>query len=445
VTIAREVTLECPFEELGAKVLREASIKTNAEAGDGTTTSIVLAEQILKLASRRVALGESPVFIKEGLLAAADFVIAQVQKGAKPVETNQQRASVAINSCANAADGTMVAEAVTRVGADGIITIEENNSGATTLTFVDGLEIDAGLAGPYFCEDPESLSTTFENAKVRILDQKLMSLREILPFLESAVQEKFPLVLIADDYSPDVIQALVLNKVRAGLRVCALKCGIPGDRRDAILGDIAALADGTCDKVIMSMDNSKFISKPTAKLQERIKLVRAQLAAADDEYNKVRLGERLARLTNGVAVISVGCATQIEQKEKRLRIEDAVAATRAACQEGVVVGGGLALLRTKKVLTKHIKTMPQSRKCGAEILFEALDAPFRQICVNSGVNPDLVMTRLGSKCGFDARTRRYVDMFTAGIVDPAKVVKTALKNAASVAATLLTTEGVVLK
>ena len=453
VTIVRDVKLECPYEDLGVQVLREASIKTNTEAGDGTTTSIVLAEQIINKASRRIALGESPVLIKEELLGAANFAISEISKTAKPVETDEQRRAIAINSCANVADGTMVADAVSKVGANGIVTIEENKNGKTTLTFVDGLELACELTSPYFCEDANTLSTTFENAKIFITDQKITSIKSILPTLEIAAKEKFPLVIIADDYSPEVVSALVVNKVRAGLRICALRCGIFADRRDALLGDLAALTGavvhtdfsdgemtlGICDKVVMSLENSKFISKGTDALEERIKLIKAQLdkADAEDEYNKTRLGERLARLTNGVAIISVGCATEIEQKEKRLRIEDALAATRAACEEGIVAGGGLALLGLKKR-----KNFPKG--VGAEILMEVLDSPFRQICENSGVNADLILSQLTETRGYDANKNEFVDMFAAGIVDPAKVVKQALKNAVSVAATLLTTESIVL-
>lgn len=459
VTIARDVKLECPYESMGAQVLREASIKTNTEAGDGTTTSIVLAQAILEHASRYIAAGVSPVFIKEGLLVAADFVVTEVAKAAKSIRTDADIRAIAINSCSNIADGIIVADAVSRVGAKGIITIEENKTGTTTLCFVDGLEIACELASPYFCEDPNTLSTTFENAKVFITDKRINSIKEILATLEDCAREKYPLVIIADDYSAEVLSALVLNKVRAGLRICALKCNIFSGHRDAILGDLAALAGaevrtdfsddgiklGTCDKAVMSMENSKFISKSSDALKKRIQLILAQIARTDDEYNKTSLSERLARLTGGVAIISVGCATEIEQKEKRLRIEDALAATRAACEEGIVAGGGLALLRVKKILARHMKAMPKNQIHGAQILLEILDAPFRQICINSDINPDLVQSRITRHFGFDASNGKFVDMFDTGIVDPAKVVKCALKNAASVAGTLLTTEGIVLQ
>jgi chaperonin GroEL len=446
VTIAREIKLECPFESLGAQVLREASIKTNTEAGDGTTTSIVLAEQIMNKAAKRIALGESPISIKESLFAATDFVIAELSKMAKPIETDDQRKAIAINSCANITDGTMVAQALAKVGANGIVTIEENKTGMTTLTFVDGLEINCELASPYFIEDEATLSTTFENAKICISDQKLTTLKAILPTLEEAATEKTPLVIVADDYSPEVVQALLVNKVRAGLRVAPLRVGFLADRRDAILGDLKALAGEKCDKVVMTLETSKFISKSTDALEKRIELIKAQLAATDDEYNKTRLGERLARLTSGVAIISVGCATEIEQKEKRLRIEDALAATRAACEDGIVVGGGLALLQIKNQNKTHEKPLKnQLKNLGVEILFEILDAPFRQICANSDVNADLILPHISSTQGYDAGKNKFVDMFTAGIVDPAKVVKCALKNAVSVAGTLLTTEGIVLQ
>lgn len=459
VTIAREIKLDCPYESIGAQVLREASIKTNSDAGDGTTTSIVLAEQILKAATRYIAAGASPVMIKEGILAAAEFVTSEISKNAKSIHTNAETRAIAINSCASTADGTMVAEAISKVGMKGIITVEENKNGITTLSFVEGLEVCAELASPYFCENPEALSTIFENAKVLVTDTQIKSIKQILPVLEKCAREKNQLVIIADDYTPEVLSALVINKVHAGLRICALKCNFFYDRRDAILGDLAALTDsaiytdfldddiklGTCDKIIMSMGSSKFISKKTEVLDKRIQLIQAQIAATNDEYNKTRLVERLARLTNGVAVISIGCTTEVEQKEKRLRIEDAIAATRAACEEGIVAGGGLALLYTKKGLTKYIKTLPDSQVHGAKILLEALDAPFRQICINSDINADLIQSRITKTIGYDARNRKLVDMFSAGIMDPAKVVGCALKNAASVAGTLLTTEGIVLQ
>lgn len=479
VTIAREIELECPYEAIGAHVLREASIKTNTQAGDGTTTSILLAQQILELASKKISFGESPVLIKEGLFEAADVVVAEVSKAALPIERSGQRRAIAINSCANVADGIMVADAVSRIGANGIVTVEENKSGTTALTFVDGLELNLELASPYFCEDASTLSTIFKDAKVFITDKRINSIKEVLTVLEDCAREKAQLVIIADDYAPEVVSALVVNKVRAGLRVCALRCGFFANQRDALLGDLAALTSGeiladfsenpiklgTCDKVIMSLESSKFISHKTDALANRVQLIKAQLDATNDEYNKARLGERLARLTNGVAVISVGCATEVEQKEKRLRVEDALAATRAACEEGIVAGGGLALLHTKTALAKYIKSMPKLKRVGAEILLEVLDTPFRQICANSEVNADLILPKVrrgGNGCiadinadlsfqkinpifGYDALNRKFVDMSAAGIVDPAKVVKCALRNAVSVAGTLLTTEGIVLK
>jgi chaperonin GroEL len=466
VTIAREVKLECPFESIGAQILREASIKTNAEAGDGTTTSIVLAEQIMTKAAKHINNGESPIMLKEGILVAADFIVSQITNTALPITTDEHRRAIAINSCANTTDGTMVAEAVSRVGIDGIVTIEENKTGRTTLSFADGLELSCELASPYFCEDAETLTTTFENARLLITDQKIVSIKDILPILETAAREKYPLCIIADDYTPEVISALIVNKVRAGLRVAALRCGYFADRRDAILGDLCALTNATlvscdndltpanaqishqgiCEKVVMGLETSKFItnSENNQRFADRISQIRAQLLKTEDEYNKTRLGERLARLSNGVAIISVGCATEVEQREKRLRIEDALAATRAACSEGIVAGGGVALLNIQKALSKHIQTIPKSQRIGAQILLEVLQSPFRQICENSGVNADIILPKITKARGFDAKTRRFVCPFTAGIVDPAKVVKCAIKNAASVAGTLLTTEGIVL-
>jgi chaperonin GroEL len=335
---------------------------------------------------------------------------------------------------------------------------------------VEGFEADCGLASPYFCEDPARLQTVFEDARILITDQKLSHVKDILPILESALRDKFALVIIADDFSPEALSALVVNRARAGLRVAALKINGIADRRASVLGDIAALtgaaiishsADlslsdaseghlGTCKKVIMNMEDTKFIADGGAGVAERIASIKAQIEAEGDEYNRARLGERLARLSGGVAILSVGAATEIEQKEKRLRIDDAVAATRAACEQGIVAGGGLALLRVQKVLRVHVKTLPEPLRAGAGIVCEALSAPISQICANSGKNPGVIIdkisrTRKNKNRGFDARSGRFVDMISAGIIDPAKVTKNALLNAASVAATLITTEGIILQ
>jgi len=466
VTIANEAEFECPFENIGARVLREASMKTNQTAGDGTTTAVLLAAEIIEKGLRRIELGSSPVLVKQGLEKAAEFVLKILAQSAKPISTFGERAAIAASSCGSSADGNMVAEAVGSIGANGIITVEENKNGKTALTFVEGLELDCALASPYFCEDVQGLSVTFENAKILITDQKIQSVKEILPILEAAAREKFPLVIIADDFTPEVVSALVINKVRAGIRVAALRCGI-GTRRSAVLEDLAAFTDatvisaandlrpalaeaghlGNCGKVIMGLETAKFISGGTARLAERVTLIKAQVAKAladgADEYSQARLAERLARLTNGVAVISVGAPSEIEQKEKRLRIEDAVNATKAACGEGIVAGGGAALLGVKKKLKKYITEFPKNLKDGAEILYDCLESPMRQICLNCDQNPDIIVSKCSGRVGFDALNLKVTDMFEANIVDPVKVVKSALRNAVSVAGTLLTTEAII--
>ena len=446
VTIAKEASFECPYENIVAEVIREASINTNSVAGDGTTTAIVLASSIIENAHKRIMLGCDPMQIKEKMFLETKKLICQIDKQSKKITTSDGIRAVAINSSANTQDGEMVATAIEKVGAHGVITLEENKNGKTTLKFVDGLEMPLQLASPYFCDT--DLNCTFENARVLVTDQKITTLKDVLPLLEQSMRDQFPIIIVADDFAPEIISALVVNRARAGVRVAALRCGFIQDRKEALLGDLAALTGtspifesmgskmsevtiddlGTCEKAIMGLDTSKFISNSPG-LDDRIKSIQSQIDKTDDEYNKLRLQERLAKLSGGVAVISVGCVSEIEQKEKRLRIEDAINAARAACEEGIVAGGGISYLNL-------------STDC--EILSESLSAPFRQICTNSGVIPDIILTKCRGNVGYDALNDKFVNMFDANIVDPAKVVKSALENAVSVAGTLLTTEAIIV-
>ena len=456
VTIAREFKLEDPFENLGARVLLGCSIKTNETAGDGTTSAIVFGESLLKLGGKQISLGASPVLIKEGMTAAAEFLVSEIEKHALPAEGKDKIFAIAANSCASKTDGKTVAEAFERLGKNGIISVEENSLGQTTLSFTEGLEINTELASPYFCEDPVNQKTVFEDAGILVTEQKISSIKEILPVLEHTFSNKQPLVIIAEDFSADVVAALIVNRVRAGVRVAALRCVRLGERKDAILGDIAALTGatlgvgienlGTCQKVVCGMSSAKFISAGHDKLQNRIEQIKGQINAADDEYNKTRLAERLAKLTNGVAVISVGCATEIEQKERKLRIEDAVAAARAAIEEGIVAGGGLAYIRLEKPLESHIKTLPAGQRIGARVVLESLPAVMCQIAINAGACPDVVLEKIrnGRKgFGFNALNSKYCDLAAFDIIDPAKVIKSVIRNAVSAVGTLLTTEAII--
>jgi chaperonin GroEL len=466
VTIAKQVKLDDRFENLGASSLLGASLKTNEKAGDGTTSVILLSAELLRQGQKQIALGFSPVQIKNGILEASAFVIEYIKKVAVRADTYDKIFAVAANSCADIKYGELVAEAVYKSGDDGVVTVEENLCGVTSLSFSDGLEVPLCLASPYFCDNAERLETVFHDAKILITNKTVMSVKELVRILELVAARKEKLVIIADDFYPEVIAALVLNKVRMGLQIVALKAGSLGERRDALLEDIACLVNtkvicpeqdlkldditfeqlGKCDKIICGMAVAKIIATGSEKLSRRIEQIRAQIKEATDEFTGSILHRRLASLTRGIAVISVGCATEIETREKKQRVDDAVAAAKVALHSGIVEGGGTTLLRAAKQLAKYIKKMPKDKRQGAEILCGSLSCVLRQICLNAGFPPDTVTARvMRGHCGFDAATGRYTDMFKASIVDPAEVVINIVQNAASVVATLLTTEGIIIK
>jgi len=468
VTIAREVTLDDPFENLGSDILRQASLQTNHHAGDGTTSAVVLGYELLRRGSARVADGASPVLLKKGLTAASEFVTNYVSKMARPCTGYDTILAVAANSCADIDDGKLVAGALSRVGADGVVTIQESHHASAALTFVEGFECLLALASPYFALNHERLETTLTDACVLVTPHAVTSLKDLVPVLEYIAKEGMKLAIIAADFSPEAVAGLVLNKVRGGLNLVALSGAKLGDRIDAVFGDIAALtgatvlsaendlrlADtlphhlGTCDKIICDMASTKILADKLDKangLSARIEQIRGQIAASTDEYTKTRLRERLARLTSGIAVITVGAPTQIETYERKLRVEDALAAATAAMRHGIVEGGGVTYIRAAQALQKHIKKMPPEHRLGAQILADSLEVILRQICINADVAPKEVIKRVSDgRLGYDALAGTFVNMFTAGIVDPAAVIKNVVENSASAVGTLLTTEGIII-
>ena len=471
VTIARAIKCSDEYENLGAEILRGASNKTNSAAGDGTTSAIVLGHKILQLTHRQIALGASPIFLKDGLTHAAAFVTKWVNDNAIKVSNSsggdspfKERggtpegcdgvcsllSAVASNSCASSHDGALVARALTTVGPDGVVIIDENTRGTTDLTVCEGLESRITLASPYFAADPAKLETVLTDATVITSQSQISNLKDIFPTLEKCGAEHRAVAIIAEDFSPDVISALVLNRVRGGLDVVALKRG-KVTNFEAELGDInAILVDGKCEKLICGMTSTKIIA-PTISISnrtrfERIAQLRAQIEASTDEYMTQKLRERLARLTSGTAIISVGCATDIETHERKLRMDDALMAASAALRSGIVAGGGVTYIRAAVALERAIPTFPKHLREGAKILASALPSILEQICKNAGVSPDLVIARVrrGTR-GYDAVTHKFVDMFAAQIVDPAAVITQVVTNAASVAATLATTEAIVIQ
>ena len=449
ITIAREVKLDDPVENLGAKIMLQASSQTNVRVGDGTTSSIVLGREILE---RSLESGRCPVMLKDELLGLVKDVSEIIGEMSTPLSAERIEA-IAINSCASVELGAMVARAYEMVGLDGVVSLEENNHGHTTLSHVDGCEIPATLASPYMIENPSSLETTYVGARLAIHDGPIKNINDLRPLLELAVTQKFPLVIIADDFSAEVIQALLLNRVRGGMQVLALKLDEHPTRRTATLGDLAALTNatlisrefdrtlasvsleqlGTCQKLTASMNSTKLIT--SFSCPDRADIIRAQINEAQSDFEKSILQKRLARLTTGIAVLGIGGATDIELKERKLRAEDAIAAVKAAALEGIVVGGGVAYLRI-------------ADKIENDILKQSLTAIIKKILTNAGLEPDEVISKIkqnkNPNFGFDARELTYGDLMEKNIIDPAAVVREVITNALSVAATLLTTEAVVV-
>jgi len=469
VTVAKEIELEEPFENMGAKLVTEAAQKTNDVAGDGTTTATILSESILREGLKAVAAGAAPIALKRGMDKAVQAVTAQIAEMSRKVSSKEQKAAVATISANHDRElGDLLADAVDRVGKDGVITVEEGTGTDTVLEFVDGLQFDKGFLSPYFITDTKDLSCVLEDAYVLLHEKKLSNLRDLIPVLEAVAHSGRPLLIVAEDVEGECLAALVVNRLRGALKVCAVKAPGFGDRRKAMLEDMAILTGGrfisedlgiklesvslddlgTVKKAIVNKDTTTLSQGGGKKkdLQQRIEQIRAQAEKSTSDYDKEKLQERLAKLQGGVAVVQVGATTETELKEKKYRVDDALNATRAAVEEGIVPGGGVALVRCIAVLD-GLRVRGADEKMGVQIIRRALEAPMRQIARNAGeegsVVVDEVLNGAGSKSkdwGWDAKENEFVNMVQAGIIDPAKVVRSALQNASSIAGMMLTTE-----
>ena len=469
VTVAKEIELEDKFENMGAQMVREVASKTNDIAGDGTTTATVLAAAIVKEGAKSVAAGMNPMDLKRGIDLAVSAVVADIKKRAKKVGSTAEVAQVGtISSNGDTTVGKMIAQAMQKVGNEGVITVEEAKALDTEVEIVEGMQFDRGYLSPYFITNAEKMIAELEDAYVLLHEKKLSGLQALLPVLEAVVQSGKPLLIIAEDIEGEALATLVVNKLRGGLKVAAVKAPGFGDRRKAMLEDIAILTGGQvisedlgiklenvtlamlgrAKKVVIEKEKTTIVDGAGKKkdIEARVGQIKAQIEETTSDYDREKLQERLAKLAGGVAVIRVGGATEIEVKEKKDRVEDALNATRAAVEEGIVPGGGVALLRAKKSVGKLVNDNADVQ-AGINIVLKALEAPLRQIAENSGVEGSIVVNKImenkSETYGFDAQNEEYVDMVEKGIVDPAKVVRTALQDAASVAGLLVTTEAMI--
>ncbi len=469
VTVAKEVELEDKHENMGAQMVKEVASKTADKAGDGTTTATVLAEAIYSEGLRNVTAGANPMEVKKGIELAVITIVDELKKISKPIKDTKEIAQVATISANGDSDiGSIIAKAMERVGKDGSITVEEAKGFETTLDVVEGMSFDRGYTSAYFVTNAESLVCEYENALILIYDKKISSMKEFLPILQAVAESGKPLVIIAEDIDGEALATLVVNRLRAGLKVVAVKAPGFGDRRKAMLEDIAIITGGqfiseevghqlekvTVDmlgkvkKVIVKKEDTTLIDGAGDKkaIQDRIGLLKRQIAEATSDYDKEKLQERLAKLSGGVAVIRVGAATEVEMKEKKDRVDDAKEATKAAVEEGIVPGGGAALLRCLPALEKMLATLKGDIKIGAEIVARCLSYPLRQIAENAGKEGSIIVQKvmsMGLQEGYDAREDVYVNMIEKGIVDPTKVVRCALQFAASISGLLLTTEAII--
>jgi chaperonin GroEL len=469
VTVAKEIELEDKFENMGAQMVREVASKTNDEAGDGTTTATVLAQAIVREGCKAVAAGMNPMDLKRGVDAAVEAVIAELRKKAKKVSSDEEIRQIGTISANGDTDvGTMISDAMQKVGKEGVITVEEAKSLATELEVVEGMQFDRGYISPYFVTNAEKMFAELEDPYILLHEKKVSGLQSMLPLLEAVVQSSRPLLILAEDVEGEALATLVVNKLRGGLKIAAVKAPGFGDRRKAMLEDLAILTGGqvvsedlgiklenvtldmlgTAKKITITKEETTIVNGAGKKadIQGRCNQIRAQVEETSSDYDREKLQERLAKLAGGVAVIRVGGATEIEVKEKRDRVEDAMNATRAAVEEGIVPGGGTALLRASRVLD-GIKPENDDQRVGIEIIRKALQAPVRQIAENAGVEGSIVVGKLQEKkdasFGYNAATDKYEDLVKSGVIDPVKVVRTALQDAASVAGLLITTEAMV--
>ena len=469
VTIAKDVVLSDPFENMGAQIIREVATKTNDVAGDGTTTASVLAQAIVKEGLKNVAAGANPMVLKRGIMKATEAAVEELKKISKDVEDKTAIAQVASISASDEKIGQLISDAMEKVGKDGVITIEEGKAMTTELNVVEGMQFDRGYVSPYLVTNTDKMFAELDNPVILITDKKISNIQELLPLLEQVLKNGLKLLIISDDIEGEALTTIIVNKLKGVFNVVAVKAPGFGDRRKAYLEDIAILTGGTyissdlgyeLKDVTLDMlgraksgrvdkDNTTIVGGFGAQedIAARVASIRAQIAESTSEYDKEKLQERVAKLAGGVAVIGVGAATEVEMKEKKLRIEDALNATRAAVEEGIVAGGGTALLSIVPAVKKACAKLEGDEATGAKIVLRALEAPVRQIAANAGIDGGIVantiMSAKKANYGFDAQKEVYCDMVKAGILDPTKVTRSALQNAASVASTLLTTESLV--
>jgi len=471
VTVAKEIELTDPLENMGAQMVKEVATKTSDLAGDGTTTATVLAQAIFREGLKNVTAGANPMAIKRGIDRAVSAVVEELKKISVPTGGKKEIAQVGTISANNDAEiGNLIAEAMEKVGKDGVITVEEAKSLETTLETVDGMQFDRGYVSPYFVTDPAKMEAVLEDAFILIHDKKISSMKDLLPVLEKVAQQGRPLLIIAEDIEGEALATLVVNKLRGTLRVCAVKAPGFGDRRKAMLQDVAVLSGakviseetgfklenatvadlGQFKRVVVDKDNTTLIDGigTEGEIQGRIKELKAEIERSTSDYDKEKLQERLAKLSGGVAVINVGAPTESEMKEKKARVEDALHATRAAVEEGIVAGGGVAFLRVQKTL-KQLKLQDPEEQVGVEIVRRAIEEPMRMIVQNAGGEPSIVIERVRASkddaFGYNALTDTYENLIQAGVIDPTKVTRMALQNAASIAGLLLTTECTVVE
>ncbi len=469
VTIAKDIELEDPFENMGAQLVKEVATKTNDVAGDGTTTATLLAQAIVREGLRNVAAGANPMGIKRGIEYAVEEAVKELKEISKPVENKQSIAQVAAISAGDERIGSLISDAMEKVGNDGVITVEESKTIETTLSIVEGMQFDRGYASSYMVTDPDKMEAILDNPLILITDKKISSIQEILPILEPVAQQQRKLLIIAEDVEGEALATLVVNKLRGMLQVVAVKAPGFGDRRKEMLKDIATLTGGevisselgmelrdatleqlgSARQVKVDKDNTTIVegSGEPAEIKARINSIRSQIAESTSEYDREKLQERLAKLAGGVAVIAVGAATEVEMKEAKMRIEDALAATRAAVEEGIVPGGGVALLNVCDSIRRIALDAAGDKRTFIEIVLRAMEEPVRQIAYNAGLEGSVIVSNIRSAnkpgYGFDAAKDDYGMMTEKGIIDPTKVARSALQNAASIAAMALTTESLV--
>lgn len=468
VSVAKEIELSEPIENMGAQLVKEVASKTADNAGDGTTTATVLAQSIFSVGIKNVAAGANPMDLKRGIDKAVAAVVAQLKANSKEISTSKEIAQVATVSANNDEEiGKMISDAMDKVGKDGVITVEEAKGTETDVKTVEGMQFDRGYLSPYFVTNTEKMEVELDNPYILIYDKKISSMKELLPILEPIAQSGKPLLIISEDVDGEALATLVVNKIRGALKVAAVKAPGFGDRRKAMLEDIAVLTGGTviseergfklenatpdmlgrAEKISIDKDNTTLVNGAgdSSTIKGRINEIKAQIEKTTSDYDREKLQERLAKLSGGVAILYIGAATEVEMKEKKDRVDDALHATRAAVQEGVVVGGGVALIRAGEALDK-LKGLNEDEDTGINIIRQAIESPLRTIVSNAGGEPSVVINKIKDhkgNYGFNARTDVYEDLFKAGVIDPTKVTRLALENAASIAALLLTTECVV--